>query len=113
MKSKQKALSIIDKMFQDIMEHQKENGFETVFDFLDEDLDELKALVTEEVAKHTFEIGSTVAISDPENIDGRHDGQVYEVISILGKYVTIDFKGIIKQVDSTKVLIMPFPICNA
>lgn len=33
---------IIKRMQDRIMQHQKENGFETIFDFLNEDLDELQ-----------------------------------------------------------------------
>lgn len=39
---------IIKRMQARIMEHQKENGFDTIFDFLNEDLGELE----NEVKKH-------------------------------------------------------------
>lgn len=36
---------IIERMRNRIMEHKKENGFETVYDFLNEDLDKLEEIV--------------------------------------------------------------------
>ena len=45
-------LQIIKKMRETIMKHQQANGFETVFDFLNEDLDALEKLNTPVVNKH-------------------------------------------------------------
>ena len=43
-------LDIVKKMREAIMDHQQANGFETVFDFLNEDLEDLeKALATSDI----------------------------------------------------------------
>ncbi len=42
--------AILNRMQERIMNHQKENGFETIFDFLNEDIEELKGKVDFELS---------------------------------------------------------------
>ncbi len=80
-------LELIKRIEKRIFEHQKENGFETIFDFIGEDLSDLKTKFNNvDLADVRQQSELLIAFADYFNYNGKWETNKHNVEAFLKEY---------------------------